>query len=60
MKNHWRIPGYCYWEKEISKDKEGNVWINVGYHLPLCDMKGEYTIRKLLSISALVYIDKFN
>ena len=59
MKNYWKIKGYCYWEKEISKDEDGNIWINVGWHLPLCTSK-TYTIKKLLAVSAHTYASKFN
>lgn len=59
MKNYWKIKGYCYWEKEISKDKDGKIWINVGWHLPLCTNE-EQTIKKLLAVSAYSYASKFN
>jgi hypothetical protein len=59
MKNYWYIKGYCYWEKEISKDEEGNVWVNIGWHLPLRST-GEETIQYLAAISGLHYSQTFN
>lgn len=59
MKNYWKIKGLCYWEKEISKDEDGNIWINVGWHLPLSTCK-TYTIKKVLAVSAYVYASKFS
>ena len=58
MKNHWKIKGLCYWEEEISKDEDGVIWINVGWHLPLCGNKKK--IKNLLAVSAYIYASKFN
>lgn len=58
MENYWYIKGYCYWEKELSKDENGNVWINIGWH---CPMKvDEIGLQKTLAYSTWSYLQKFN
>lgn len=60
MKNYWKIKGYCYWEKQINKDEYGNIWINIGWTIPICNNNGEYTITKMLALSAHYYSYNFN
>ncbi len=59
IKNHWYIKGFCYWEKQLSKDENGTVWINVGWHLPLSVSHGD-SLKKILAVSAYTYGHKFN
>ena len=57
MINHWETKGWCYWEKELSRDEDGNIWINVGWHCPLLVTE---TLQKTLAVSAYTYGGKFN
>ena len=56
-KNHWYVKGWCYWEKELSKDEGGNVWINVGWQGPLLVTQ---SLTKTLAVSAYTYAHRFN
>ena len=58
IKNHWYIKGWCYWEKELSTDEDGNIWVNVGWHLPLIVKNN--TLMKTLAVSGHAYASKFN
>lgn len=60
MNNHWKIEGICYWENEVSIDEDGCLWINVGWHLPLCDGNKMVSIQTLLAGSGYIYAEKFN
>jgi hypothetical protein len=59
MENYWHIKGYCYWEKELSKDEDGNVWINIGWHCPMMVSQNE-TIQRVVAYSARWYLQTFN
>lgn len=59
MKNYWYIHGFVYWEHELHVDhKTGEIWINIGWHLPLVTNKEK--IIKTIAVSAMVYAEKFN
>lgn len=57
--NHWRIKGICYWEAELSKDEDGNVWVNVGYCCPLV-VKSGCSLVKVLAVSGCTYAQWFS
>jgi hypothetical protein len=58
MKNYWYIKGYSYWESELSVEKDGSIWINIGFHLPMLCNDNNFT--KTVAISAYTYSQKFN
>jgi hypothetical protein len=59
LKNHWPAHCFVYRMNELHvNEKTGEIWINVGWHLPLsCD---KHTLKKTLAVSAWTYADKFN
>ena len=55
--NHWYVPGWCYWENELSVE-DGHIWVNVGFSTPLrCTPQ---TFQQTLAVSAFSYALKFN
>jgi len=58
VENQWLIKGFEYWQSELCVISDKEIWINVGFHLPLvCD---KASFQKTLACSGHIYAQKFN